>query len=403
MISCQSYLGFTYFLIFLGICVTSGAASATKLGSGVNLSGLEWGSALPGTLGTDYFSPTQAEIDYYMNRGLNIFRLPFKWERLQPTLSGALDSTYWGYITQLTDYAISRNAFVILDVHNYARYQGQIIGASGSNVTANDLADLWIRIGAKYGSNSQVIFGLMNEPNTMSTLLWWQVAQNVTNAIRSANINNLLLVPGNGWTGMASWTQNWYSNQDANPQPNSYYATNFVDPANNFLFDLHQYFDSNYSGTNYLCTATMSVVTGYESWANQSQPTRRSFVSEYAGSRDISCQNIVEEFAQHLLVSDLYAGWTWWAGGPEWGNVALGSMPPPYGFWLETQNLTGNVTQMGWIGPFLIQPTSTPTLSSSSTNQPTPSPALPRNSACTLSVQPQLLSLILIADRKSVV
>ena len=56
---------------------------------GVNLAGAEFGS-VGQAYGTGYTYPTHAEIDYYAASGMNVIRLPFLWERLQPTLNGRL-------------------------------------------------------------------------------------------------------------------------------------------------------------------------------------------------------------------------------------------------------------------------------------------------------------------------
>ena len=61
--------------------------------TGVNLAGAEFGSRLPGTYNTDYTYPTAAEINYFVGKGLNTFRVPFRWERVQPALNSALNST----------------------------------------------------------------------------------------------------------------------------------------------------------------------------------------------------------------------------------------------------------------------------------------------------------------------
>ena len=59
---------------------------------GINLSGAEFGvpdefrRPYPtGAAGTDYIFPTRADIDSTAAAGFNIGRLPFAWERLQPT------------------------------------------------------------------------------------------------------------------------------------------------------------------------------------------------------------------------------------------------------------------------------------------------------------------------------
>ena len=52
--------------------------------AGVNLAGAEFGEySLPGTINTDYTYPLEAEVDYFVRKGMNTFRIPFLWERLQ--------------------------------------------------------------------------------------------------------------------------------------------------------------------------------------------------------------------------------------------------------------------------------------------------------------------------------
>ena len=52
--------------------------------TGTNLAGAEFGdTVLPGTFGTNYTYPTNAEVDYFVGKGMNTFRVPFRWERLQ--------------------------------------------------------------------------------------------------------------------------------------------------------------------------------------------------------------------------------------------------------------------------------------------------------------------------------
>jgi endoglucanase len=56
--------------------------------TGVNLAGAEFGVGngsvnLPGTYGTHYTYPTAAEANYFIGKGMNTFRVPFRWERLQ--------------------------------------------------------------------------------------------------------------------------------------------------------------------------------------------------------------------------------------------------------------------------------------------------------------------------------
>lgn len=51
----------------------------------------------------------------------------------------------------------------MIDIHNYARWNGAIIGQGGP--TNAQFASLWSQLAAKYKGNTKVIFGLMNEPH----------------------------------------------------------------------------------------------------------------------------------------------------------------------------------------------------------------------------------------------
>ena len=174
------------------------APSALPFLAGVNLASAEFGSSLPGTYDKDYTYPTQAEVDYFVTKGMNVFRLPFRWERLQPSEKGALDSVELGRVDAFVAHATARGAHVVLDPHNYARYYGQLVG---TEVGDDALADLWSKLAAHFKANPKVIFGLMNEPHDMTTELWRDDANAAIQAIRAAGATNLILVPGNGWTG----------------------------------------------------------------------------------------------------------------------------------------------------------------------------------------------------------
>ena len=66
---------------------------------GVNLVGAEFGEQnLPGTYGSDYIYPGASEVALYAGKGMNIFRVPFRWERMQRELFAALDETELGYL-----------------------------------------------------------------------------------------------------------------------------------------------------------------------------------------------------------------------------------------------------------------------------------------------------------------
>ena len=78
-----------YFIVFL---FNSGVYSQTEY-VGVNLAGAEFGeNNLLGTYNQHYTYPTRAAVDYFVDKGMNVFRLPFRWERLQHTANAEFNS-----------------------------------------------------------------------------------------------------------------------------------------------------------------------------------------------------------------------------------------------------------------------------------------------------------------------
>ncbi|HEX8537430.1 MAG TPA: glycoside hydrolase family 5 protein, partial [Cystobacter sp.] len=208
---------------------------------GINLSSAEFGSAIPGTHGKDYVYPDPAyanytTADYYITKGMTTFRLPFRWERLQRTRNAAFDAAELSRLKTTVNRLTDKGATVILDPHNYARYNGALIGSGIPNA---DFADFWTRLANEFKGNTKVVFGLMNEPHGMPTEQWLAAANAAIQAIRNTGATQLILVPGNAWTGAHSWASNWYGT------PNATVMLQVKDPRNNYAFEVHQYLDSD--------------------------------------------------------------------------------------------------------------------------------------------------------------
>lgn len=121
---------------------------------------------------------------------------------------------------------------ILLDVHNYARYRGSVIGESGGNVTASDFADLWSRIAKIYSStdkNSPILFGLMNEPHNMKTTTILANSNAAIAAIRTTGARNLITVCGNSYSGAHAWFE-------GGNDSNAAVMGGIVDPADNFMY-----------------------------------------------------------------------------------------------------------------------------------------------------------------------
>jgi endoglucanase len=288
---------------------------------GVNLSGAEFGGAIPGTFGTDYTFPTAAEVDYFMGKGMTAFRVPFRWERLQRAAYGALDEAYFGRLDALVQYATSKGASIILNPQNFARYYGATVGSS--TVPDAVFADFWGKVAARYASNPRVMFNLVNEPHDMPTEQWIGAANAAIAAIRAAGAGNTIIVPGNGWTGGYSWYGNGYGT------PNAVALLNITDPGNNVLFEAHQYFDADASGTSGQC---MSASIGRERLAPWVKWLRehgkKGFLGEFAVANNPTCMAAAKDMLDYVNASsDVIVGWQWWGGGPWWGDYQFALDP----------------------------------------------------------------------------
>jgi endoglucanase len=290
--------------------------------TGVNIAGAEFGhTKLPGRHGTDYFYPDKAAIEAMIERGMNTLRIPFRWERMQRSLYGELDDEEWRRLDEVVTLATAKGAYVILDVHNYASYNRQPIGAPSVPVDA--LADLWRRLAERSHRNPRVIFGLMNEPKGLPTETWLAAANAAIVAIRKAGAKNLILVPGNGWTGAHSWMSRNYGT------PNGEAMLGVVDPADNYAFEVHQYLDADFSGTKPQCrseAAGVKALTIFANWARQHG--KRGFLGEFGAGPDPVCLAALEAMLRLMADNrDVWLGWTYWAAGP-WPRSYFTSVQP---------------------------------------------------------------------------
>lgn len=289
---------------------------------GVNLAGAEFGKVLPGVEGADYEWPTMQEVDYYLSKGMNTFRVGFKWERLQPTAYGELDLDYAAKLDALTRYATTRGAFVILNPHNFARYYGELVGSTAVPDAA--FADLWRRLALRHAADPRVMFNLVNEPNTMPTEQWVGAANAAIAAIRDVSAPNTIIVPGNGWTGAHSWNEDYYGT------PNTKAMLDIFDPWDRVLFEAHQYLDDTSGGMNGKCasaTAGRERLAPFLQWLRENH--KRGFIGEFAGGDNEMCNAAVADMLQAMMdASDVLDGWLWWAAGPAWTDNYPFSLDP---------------------------------------------------------------------------
>lgn len=223
--------------------------------------------------------------------------------------------------------------------HNYARWYCSVIGQPEISflnptvvVTNEHFVDLWIKLARRYKDNHAVIFQLMNErtykspplpPSLCTSLIYIPIAHDLDivkwgttnqlciNAIRRITTKNKILVSG---TQFARLT-NWIDSSVPGIGPGI-----IQDPANNTLYDFHQYFD-DIGGSFGLCEPWSTFLPSFDHVTKLLRETGfQAMLTEFGGGPFEQCANLY----QHLLAyldhnSDVWYGWT------TWGSFNVGS------------------------------------------------------------------------------
>jgi hypothetical protein len=103
--------------------------------------------------------------------------------------------------------------------------------------------DVWTKLSDLFIDHPLVSYAIMSEPvglprkgDLSPAELWEQAAQAALSAIRANGDNHLILVNGYRWSSLADWPK-------IHPDP-------FIDdPANNFVYTAHHYWDRDSSGS----------------------------------------------------------------------------------------------------------------------------------------------------------
>ena len=170
---------------------------------------------------------------------VSVFIRVLRW--MEHSLGAAFDTAEFARLHGIVNYATSKGSSVILDVHNYGNYYNtNRLGNVALPLGA--FSNLWGRLATIYRTNANVVFGLMNEPNGISTETWRDAANLAITAIRRTGATNLILVPGNGYSIAHNWYDSWYGT------PNSSVMLTVTDAANNYAFEVHDYFDDQAGG-----------------------------------------------------------------------------------------------------------------------------------------------------------
>ncbi len=289
--------------------------------SGVNLAGAEFGKIhkLDGSRarhGEEYVYPVgrfarNYNPAYFLNKGMKTFRLPFRWERLEPDLGGEFNQYELSRLRETVRDLSRLGAWVILDLHNYARYNDVKLG---EGVTNEQFASTWRRLATEFSSNPQVLFGLMNEPYDISNSVWTDAVNSAITAIRSQGARNYVLVAGNGFSA----SQSWYAPATGGSNASALLAVH--DALNRVIFEAHTYLDEDNSGRHAGCVSAdigAERLKPFTTWLRDNN--KRGFVGEFGAGRSTVCLEGLSRLVRFIQENrNVYLGWTYWAAGPKW-------------------------------------------------------------------------------------
>ncbi|KAI2642055.1 endoglucanase [Xylaria nigripes] len=282
---------------------------------GINLSVAEFGTGkYPGTWGIDFYFPDNEAISTLISEGYNIFRVAFAMERLVPNqLTGEPDAGYLQNLTATVNYITDNGAQAIVDPHNYGRYYNEIISSTA------DFGSFWTTVANAFKSNPNVLFDTNNEYHDMDQQLVFDLNQAAIDAIRAAGATSqYILAEGNSYSAAYVWNTTNTNLAD------------LTDSADKLIYEMHQYLDSDNSGTSPDCvSSTIGVerLSGATDWLRANG--KLGILGEYAGGANTQCDTAIQGLLNHLQEnSDVWQGALWWAAGPWWADYIYSFEPP---------------------------------------------------------------------------
>ena len=309
---------------------------------GVNIAGAE--NYYPSSSQYNYIYPASMELDYFASKGLGLIRMPVQIRRLQPVSYGPLDpvgrtdepavagsapgtQTNLLAIKAVLDRALTDGLYVVIDPHNYgyildtATNTQRLIG-SDPEATAQ-FVDWWIRVSTVFQNYPNVIFGLMNEPNAQTAAQWQSGAAAAISGIAQVTTARWVFIPGTSYTGGHSWVSSG----------NGAAWAGYVPPTGmQIAYEMHEYLDSDYSGSHAVCAGQGSApMVAATQWAQTNNA--KIWIGEIGWSQDPSCPPDATNLMGYFTANEpTYLGWAYWVGGSQafYGSYNYTAQPTGY-------------------------------------------------------------------------
>ena len=145
----------------------------------------------------------------------------------------------------------------------------------------------------------------------MDQTLVFNLNQAAITAIRATSATSqYIFVEGNSYSGAWTWTT---TNTNLG---------NLTDPSDKLIYEMHQYLDSDGSGTSSTCVSSTigaERVAAATTWLQENG--KLGVLGEFAGGANTVCEEAVVGMLNALeAASDVWLGGMWWSAGPWWGD-----------------------------------------------------------------------------------
>lgn len=309
-----------------------------------------------------------AEMQNFLTMGMNTVRVPLSWGYLQLDGAGKGDINfdyYHSYVKPLIESLTSAHVYVIIDLHSYMRYSifGKEYSGCGDDgkcpdgtliLDANAYQDVWSKLFALMKNDQKIdmnyiMFDLVNEPVDVPNDSVFTIQAQIIKKLREQGYPGLILVEGNAWSGLHSWTTtSWKSTDGKTTYTNAslftreHFIQAGISDLSKIIINVHQYLDSNYSGTHNECLTDLNTrgdngfnLDAFVNYLQQNQ--LKAIVTEFgAGRDDKSCTIALTSFMNYLKTNSAknkdygFIGWTVWSSGHGWGDYHLRVTPVSY-------------------------------------------------------------------------
>jgi endoglucanase len=102
------------------------------------------------------------------------------------------------------------------------------------------------------------------------------------------------------------------------------------DPSDHSVFEVHQYFDGDFTGTHGDCQSVnigITTLKPFTQWARKHR--KRGFLGEFGVGSNQTCLDALDRVLKFMTANDdVWIGWTYWAAGPWWPKDHFMSVEP---------------------------------------------------------------------------